>query len=80
MLEGGRHDEIAPAAENAGRLRPVDRLAAGEGDEIGPLGDETPEIGLRRQLRCGVDDDRDRGGVRHRDDAAQGGRANRSAT
>ena len=34
-LHGGRRDQIAPPAEDAGGLRPADGLAAAEGHEIG---------------------------------------------
>ena len=34
-LHGGGGDQVAPAAQDAGCLRAADRLAAGEGDQIG---------------------------------------------
>mgnify|MGYP000904569235 CR=1 FL=1 len=55
MLQRRRHDEIAPAAQDAGRLGPADRLAAAERHQVGALGDEALEVGGRRQLGGGVD-------------------------
>ena len=40
LLQQRRGHEIAPAGEDAGGLRPAQRLAAGEGDEVGAHGDE----------------------------------------
>ena len=71
MLQGGGHDEVAAAAQHAARLRPADRLAAGECHEVGAFGDEASEIGLRRQLRRGIDQHRDPGGMGHADDFGQ---------
>ena len=71
MLQGGGHDEVAPAGEDAGALRPVERLAAGEGHQVGADLDEAAQVGLRRQLRGRVDDHRHTGGVRDLHDLGQ---------
>src|ERR687891_1753103 len=44
VLQGRSHDQIAPAAQDAGRLRAADRLAAGERDQIRPGFDEPSEV------------------------------------
>src|SRR3954468_5731526 len=56
LLERCRLDELAPAGEDARGLGPADRLAAREGDEVGPFGDETLQVLGRRQLTGRVDD------------------------
>ena len=77
MLEGRSHDQVAPAAEDAGGLRAADRLAAGKDDEVGALGDEAPEVRLGRQFRRRVDDHRHAGGVGDRHDVARAAGARR---
>src|SRR3954453_13288827 len=57
-LERCRLDELAPAGEDARGLGPADRLAAREGHEVGPFGDETLQVLGRRQLTGRVDDQR----------------------
>src|SRR5215208_3171265 len=58
LLERCRLDELAPAGEDARGLRPADRLAARESDEVGPFGDETLQVLGRRQLTGRIDDQR----------------------
>ena len=47
VLQRGRHDQVAPAAEDARGLRPADRLAAAERDQIGAGGDEAAQVARR---------------------------------
>ena len=63
VLQGGGHHEVAPAAQDAGGLRPADRLAAGEGHQVRAGLDEPPQVARRRQLRRGVDQNRHAGGM-----------------
>ena len=57
-LEPRRLDQIAPADQQPGALRPADRLAARERHQIGALGDEAAQVGARRQAGRRVDDHR----------------------
>ena len=58
LLEADGHEEIAPPGEESGRLRTADRLAAAERDEVGARVDEPPQVGPRRQIHRGIDEDR----------------------
>ena len=58
VLERDRLDQIGPSDEDAGSLRAADRLAAAEGDQIGTLRDEAPQVLDWWQRGGGVDDDR----------------------
>ena len=59
------------AAQHAAGLRTAQRLAAGEGHEVGAVADEAPEIGLRRQLSRGIDDHGDLAAARQPADVLQ---------
>ena len=48
VLEQGRSDEIAPPAQDAAPLRPEDRLATADRDEIGALLEEAAEVASGR--------------------------------
>ena len=63
VLQGRGLDQLPAPGEDAGGLGAGDRLAAREGDEVGALGQEAPEVGGRGQLSGGVDDDGHRGGA-----------------
>ena len=67
-LQQRRTDQVAAAAQDARSLRPADRLAAAERDEIGALREEASQIVRRRQLRRGIDQQRNAVLARHRRD------------
>ena len=54
MLQRHRADEVGPAGQNAGSLRPAQCLAAGERHQVGALGDEPPQVFRWRQRGGGV--------------------------
>ena len=53
-------DKITPPGEDAGGLRPTDRLAAAERNQVSALVQEAPQIFPRRQLRRRIDQHRER--------------------
>ena len=55
VLQGSGHHQVTPAGKQAAGLGAPQRLAPGEGHEVGAFRNETPEIVLRWQLRGGVD-------------------------
>jgi hypothetical protein len=58
LLEGGGPDEITSAAEHARSLGSPDGLPTTEGDKVGALGDEPPQISHGGKLGRGIDQDR----------------------
>ena len=77
VLEQGRGDEVAPPAQDAAPLRPEDRLAAADGDQIGALFEEAAEVSRGRKLGRGVDEHRalfSRRDLRHRGKGRPGAR------
>ena len=71
LLQQRRGDKIAAAGEDAGGLRPAQRLAAGEGHQIGAHRGEALEVLPGRPLRGGVDDQRHAIGAADRGDGWQ---------
>ena len=63
------------AGEDARGLRSAQRLAAGEGHEVGAERDEALEVLLGRQLGRGIDDQRHAVGAAHGGDGRQVGEA-----
>ena len=57
VLECYGLDQLATACQDAGRLGSAESLAARERNEIGAVGDERPQVGLRRERRRCVDED-----------------------
>ena len=51
-------DQVGPAEQQAGRLRAADVLAPAHRDQVRAVGDESAQVGLRRQHGRGVHDHR----------------------
>ena len=62
-LQGGRADQVAAAAQDAGRLRPADRLPTAEADEVGAGGQDVAQVRPRGQLPGRVHQHREPGRV-----------------
>ena len=50
MLQRNRLDEVAATYQDSGGLGALYCLAAGEGDEVRPRGDKTPQVFCGRQV------------------------------
>src|SRR5215211_595371 len=75
MLERDGGDQVRPAGEDTAGLRPADRFAAREDDQIRAFRDESAQVCARRQLSSRINDDWNTALVRDLADLGQRDRA-----